>query len=66
MQRIIEVNPNGGIEPPLELVVTERPDGVVMVRYHDPVHQFAPYTGLEGVAEELAAILVRVVGSVGG
>ncbi|MFQ5679932.1 MAG: DUF302 domain-containing protein [Gemmatimonadota bacterium] len=66
MQRIIAANPNGGIEPPLKLVVMERPDGTVMVRYHDPVHQFAPYAGLEGVAEELAAIVDRVVGSVGG
>ena len=64
MKQIIEANRNGGIEPPLKVLVMERPDGGVMVRYHDPVHQFAPYAGLEDVAAELRAVVEKVVGAV--
>jgi len=66
MKQIIETNRNGGIEPPLKLLVGERPDGSVMVRYHDPVHQFAPYDGLEDLASEFRGIFERVVASVKG
>ncbi len=64
MKQIIETNRNGGIEPPLKVLVMERPDGGVMVRYHDPVHQFAPYAGLEDAAAELRAVVEKVVGAV--
>ena len=64
MKRILEGNRNGGIEPPLKVLVMETPDGRVMVRYHDPVHQFAPYPGLEALATELHDVVARVVASV--
>lgn len=64
MKRIFEANRNGGIEPPLKILVMERPDGSVAVRYHDPVHMFAPYQGLDEVAAEFRGILERVVGRV--
>lgn len=66
MQQILQANRNGGIEPPLKLIVMERPDGGVMVRYHDPVHQFAPYDGLADVATELRGVIERIVASVRG
>ena len=66
MKRIIESNRNGGIEPPLKVLVMEGPDGQVMVRYHDPVHQLAPYPGLEEIANELRGVLENVVKSVQG
>lgn len=66
MKRIIESNRNGGIEPPLKVLVMERPDGQVMVRYHDPVHQLAPYPGLEEIAKELRGVIKNVVKSVQG
>jgi len=66
MKQIVETNPNGGIEPPLKLIVMERPDGTVMVRYENPEHQFGPYAGLEGLATELGGIFERVVGAVTG
>ncbi len=66
MKRIFETNPNAGIEPPLKILVMERPDGGVMVRYHDPVHQFAPYEGLDGLAAELGTTIERIVTSVKG
>ena len=64
MQQIIETNRNGGIVPPLKILVMERPDGGVMVRYHDPEALFSSYQGLAGVAQELKGITERVVASV--
>ncbi len=66
MQQILETNRNGGIEPPLKIIVMERPDGGAMVRYHDPVHQFAPYDGLADVATELRGVIETIVGSIRG
>ncbi|MFQ5703463.1 MAG: DUF302 domain-containing protein [Gemmatimonadales bacterium] len=66
MRQIIEANRNGGIEPPLKILVMEAPNGKVMVRYENPVHQFAPYQGLDSIASELSGIVERVVGSVTG
>jgi uncharacterized protein (DUF302 family) len=66
MKQILESNRNGGIEPPLKLMVTETPDGRVMVRYHDPVHQLAPYDGLAEVAGELQSVVRRIVAAVSG
>lgn len=64
MKQIIETDRNGGIEPPLKVLVMERPDGKVMVRYHDPEHLFAPYDGLGELATELKGITERVVAAV--
>jgi uncharacterized protein (DUF302 family) len=64
MQQIFEANRNGGIEPPLKILVMERPDGSVAVRYHDPVHMYAPYQGLDGIAAEFKDIFERVVAKV--
>ena len=64
MKTIIETNRNGGIEPPLKLLVMDRPDGRTMVRYHDPVHLFAPYNGLASVATELKGVVEQVVASI--
>ncbi len=64
MKQIIETNRNGGIEPPLKILVMERPDGTVMVRYHDPVHMFAPYEGLDSVAQELKGVVEQVIAAV--
>ncbi|MEQ9569570.1 MAG: DUF302 domain-containing protein [Longimicrobiales bacterium] len=64
MKQIVETNRNAGIVPPLKILVMERPDGTVMVRYHDPVHLFQPYDGLEGVASELNTVVQRIAASV--
>ena len=64
MKQIIETNRNGGIEPPLKILVMERPDGGAMVRYHDPAHLFEPYDGLGEVAAELKGIVERVIATV--
>ncbi len=64
MKQLLEANRNAGIEPPLKILVMERPDGAVMVRYHDPGHLFAPYPGTEAVAREFKAIMERITGAV--
>ncbi len=64
MKRIIETNRHGGIVPPLKVLVMEMPNGRVMVRYHDPVHQLEPYTGLEELAAELRGVIEHVVAAV--
>ncbi len=61
MKRIVETNRHGGIVPPLKVLVMEMPNGRVMVRYHDPVHQFEPYTDLEELAAELRGVIETVV-----
>ena len=64
MQQIIETNRNGGIVPPLKILVMERPDGGVMVRYHDAVALFSDYQGLGSVAQELKGLTERIVATV--
>jgi uncharacterized protein (DUF302 family) len=64
MKQIVETNPNGGIEPPLKILVMERADGAVMVRYHAPTHLLAPYDGLEELAQELTGVVERVVAAI--
>ncbi len=64
MKRLIETNRHGGIVPPLKVLVMEMPNGRVMVRYHDPVHQLEPYTGLEELAAELRGVIEHVVAAV--
>ena len=46
MKQIMETNRNGGIEPPLKVLVMESPNGVI-VRYENPKRQFEAYSGLE-------------------
>ena len=64
MKQIFETNRNGGIVPPLKILVMERPDGGVMVRYHDPEALFSSYQGLEEVAQELKGLTERIVATV--
>jgi uncharacterized protein (DUF302 family) len=64
MKTIVEANRNGGIEPPLKILVMEGPNGMVMVRYEDPLHQFAPYDGLGDVAAELSELVAGIVSTV--
>ena len=64
MKRIFETNRNAGIEPPLKVLVMEAPNGNVMVRYEDPVRQFADYQGLDSLALELRELVERITASV--
>jgi uncharacterized protein (DUF302 family) len=61
MNRIMDLNRNGSIVPPLKIVVMERPDGKVMVRYPKPSALFSAYDGLEEMGGELDALVATIV-----
>ena len=61
MKRIREVDPNGAIEAPLKVLVMERPDGKVMVRYVRPTYLLGRYSGLEEIGEELDSVVSGIV-----
>jgi len=52
-----------GIEAPLRLYVTERPNGLARLTYRLPSGVFAPYrvAALDAMAGELDKILARIV-----
>lgn len=64
MKRIIETNRNGGIEPPLKIIVMEAPNGNVMVRYERPTHLFGAYEGLGEIASELEGIVEILIAEI--
>ena len=64
MKQIIEANRNGGIEPPLKILVMEMPNGRVIVRYMDLNYQFGRYAGLEEIGRELAGVVDAVMATV--
>ncbi len=66
MKRIFETNRNAAIEPPLKLVVMERPDGGAMVRYVDPAYTFGRYNGLDELGRELKGVVEKIVAAVKG
>ena len=61
--RMLEASEAAGIEAPLRLYVTERPDGTARLTYRLPSYVFAPYQvpALDALAEELDAIFARIV-----
>lgn len=63
MKSIIQTNKHAGIEPPLKIVVMEKPDGKVMVKYIKPTYMFGRYEGLEKIGEELESLMARIVKS---
>ena len=52
-----------GIEAPLRLYVTERPDGSAMLSYRLPSHTFAPYDvpTLDAMARALDDLIAAIV-----
>lgn len=61
MKKIIQKNKNAGIEPPLKVLVMEKPNGKAMVKYIKPTHIFGKYAGLDGVGQELEELIQRIV-----
>jgi len=66
MKRIIQANPAGGIEPPLKLVVMEKPNGKVVVRYVRPSYLLGRYAGLAELGAELDGVMQAIVQSIRG
>lgn len=61
--RMLDASVAAGIEAPLRLYVTERPDGTATLSYRLPSHTFAPYDvpALDAMANELDDILAGIV-----
>jgi len=61
--RMLEASEAAGIEAPLRLYLTERPDGTARLTYRLPSHVFAPYEvpALNEMTAELDEILARIV-----
>jgi uncharacterized protein (DUF302 family) len=64
MKSIMKTNKNATIEPPLKIVVMEKPDGKVMVKYIKPSYLFGRYVGMEKIGEELDTLVAGIVQSV--
>ena len=64
MKRIIEINPQGTIEPPFKIAVMERSDGKVMVKYIKPSSLLGKYAGLAELGVELDGIVEQIATSV--
>lgn len=61
--RMLKASEAAGIEAPLRLYVTERPDGTARLTYRLPSQVFAPYgvAELDAMAGELDAIFAKIV-----
>ncbi|MDQ8198222.1 DUF302 domain-containing protein [Pelagicoccus enzymogenes] len=64
MKAIKGANPNGAIEAPMKILVMEKPDGTVMVRYAKPTYLFGRYGGLDDIGSELESIIEKIVAEV--
>ncbi len=61
--RMLKASEAAGIEAPIRLYVTERPNGNARLTYRLPSSIFAPYKvpGLDKMAKELDGIFLRIV-----
>lgn len=65
--RMLKASVAAGIEAPLRLYVTERPDGTAQLTYRLPSRVFAPYqvAELDALAEELDGVVANIVAEAG-
>ena len=61
--RMLKASVPAGVEAPLRLYLSERPDGTARLSYRLPSHVFAPYgsADLDAMADELDEIFARIV-----
>ena len=61
--RMLKASVAAGIEAPLRLYVTERPDGTARLTYRLPSHVFGAYqvAALDAMANELDVIVAKIV-----
>ncbi len=65
--RMLAASVPAGIEAPLRLYVTERPDGTARLTYRLPSHTFEPYDvdALDALAAELDVVFAKIVEDAG-
>ena len=61
--RMLKASVPAGVEAPLRLYLSERPDGTARLSYRLPSHVFAPYgsADIDAMAKELDGIFARIV-----
>ena len=61
--RMLKASEAAGIEAPLRLYVTERPDGTARLTYRLPSHVFGAYhvAALDAMGKELDVIVAKIV-----
>lgn len=64
MKRVMEANPMATIQIPLKIIVMEKPDGQVVLRYFKPSTLLGQYKGEETIAAELDAIVSEIITSI--
>lgn len=64
MKRVMEANAMATIQIPLKIIVMEKPDGKVVLRYFKPSTLLNQYKGEEAIAQELDGIVDEIVSSV--
>lgn len=61
MKRVIEANKEAGIQIPLKLIVMEKPDNKVVIRYFLPSTILNKYDGETEISAELDEIVKRII-----
>lgn len=64
MRRVIEANPAASIQIPLKLLVMEKPDNTVVVRFLKPSTVLNQYAGEEEIAKELDGLLENILNEI--
>ncbi|MFY0654385.1 MAG: DUF302 domain-containing protein [Cyclobacteriaceae bacterium] len=64
MKMVMEANQAATIQIPLKLIVMEKPDGKVVVRYFKPSTILNKYKGEEAIAAELDGLVEKILAEV--
>lgn len=64
MKMVMEANKMATIQIPLKIIVMEKPDGKVVLRYFRPSTLLNQYKGEEKISAELDSIVKKIVSSV--
>lgn len=64
MRRVIEANQAASIQIPLKLLVMEKPDNTVVVRFLKPSTVLNEYAGEEEIAKELDGLLENILNEI--
>jgi len=64
MKKVMEANKMAVIQIPLKIIVMEKPDGKVVIRYFKPSTLLNQYKGEENISAELNSIVNKIASSV--
>lgn len=64
MRKVVEANQAAVIQIPLKIIVMEKPDGKVVIRYFRPSKLLNAYKGEESIAAELDGLVVKIINEI--